>query len=99
LPFNSVYQGLAAVSEVLAPGGRFYATFFRGPAGPDRFQKLTADAQAGYVSHPTTAVADPYHYAVDDFAYICEHLPLDVHDIGDWGHPRGQQMLRFTRTQ
>jgi SAM-dependent methyltransferase len=98
LPLNAVYQGLAAVSGVLRPGGRFYATFFRSPAGPERFQKLTAVAQDGYASHPTTAVADPYHYAVEDFAYLCQHLPLAVDDIGDWGHPRGQQMLRFTRT-
>jgi len=45
----------------------------------------------------TYPAADPFHYAVEDFEFLCRYLPLEVDNIGDWGHPRGQQMLRFTR--
>jgi SAM-dependent methyltransferase len=97
LPLNSIARALTALAGVLAPGGRFYATFFRGPAGPDRFVPVTQPAHDGYVPVVTTADGNPYHYAVEDLVWVCRELPLAVEDVGDWKHPRGQQMLRFTR--
>jgi len=97
LKWNSIFRALAAVSSELAPAGRFYATFFRGPEGAERFEPRSAPAHEGYTLHITTADADPFHYAFADFEYMCQQLRLEVDDIGDWGHPRGQQMLRFTR--
>lgn len=98
LPWNSIFHAAANVSAVLAPGGRFYATFFRSPEGPERFREIVQPVHDGYVAVTTTADANPYHYAPSDFVEICTHLPLRVEDVGDWNHPRGQQMLRFTRT-
>jgi SAM-dependent methyltransferase len=97
LPWNSIFHALANVSEALQPGGVLFATFFRGPEGPERFTPVVQPAYEGYTPVTTFADANPYHYAPSDFVQIGERLPLRVDDIGDWGHPRGQQMLRFTR--
>ena len=40
---------------------------------------------------------DPYPYGVDVFEWLCEGTGLHVEYLGDWGHPRGQKMLVFTR--
>ena len=34
VPWNSCYRALANLAPAMAPGGRFYATFFPGPDGP-----------------------------------------------------------------
>ena len=39
-----------------------------------------------------------YHYDLSDFAFAARDLPYQLIPIGDWGHPRGQHMLRFRRT-
>ncbi|MBJ7381518.1 MAG: class I SAM-dependent methyltransferase [Acidimicrobiia bacterium] len=98
LPINSIWHCLSNVSEVLAPSGVFYATFFRGPEGPERFTPIQQPCLEGRVSVRTFADENPYHYSPQDFARMCENLPLEIEDIGDWGHPRGQQMMAFKRT-
>jgi len=98
LPINSIWHCLSSVSDVLAPGGVFYATFFRGPEGPERFAPIQQPCLEGRVSVRTFADENPYHYSPKDFARMCENLPLEIEDIGDWGHPRGQQMMAFKRT-
>lgn len=97
IPWNSMYRALSSMAVELRPGGQFFATFFRGPEGPERFEPITQPALDGYVPVTTFADANPYHYAPSDFEGLCAHLPLRVDDLGDWQHPRGQQMLRFTR--
>ncbi len=98
VPWNSCYFALAQLGRYLAHGGRFYATYFPGPAGPDRFEPITQKIVAP-ATHPVTTYADrnPYHYAADDFAHLAELCGLELRVIGDWGHLRGQHMLCFTR--
>jgi SAM-dependent methyltransferase len=98
VPLNSVVLCLTNLSEQLAPGGRFYATFFRGPDGPDRRAPIRQPALEGFSSAKTYCDRNNYHYAFSDFLFAAQGLPLRVDDVGDWGHPRGQQMLRFTRS-
>ena len=97
LPINSIWHCLSNVSEVLAPGGVFYGTFFRGPEGMDRFVPIQQPCLEGRSSVRTFADENPFHYSPKDFARMCENLPLEIEDIGDWGHPRGQQMMAFKR--
>lgn len=98
LPMNSIYRALANVSANLTEGGVFYATFFRGPDGPERLAPIQQPCLEGRRSVRTFADRNHYHYSPQDFVRLCENLPVTVTDIGDWGHPRGQQMLAFTRT-
>ncbi len=98
LPINTIWHCLANISEVMTPGGIFYATFFRGPDGAERFSPMQQPVREGRVSVRTFTDSNPYHYAFDDFKRMCGILPLSVEDIGEWGHPRHQQMLAFTRT-
>lgn len=91
LPLNSIQRCLLNVSHVLAPGGRLYATFFRNSNGkndvrPSRHMSITA-----YLDR------DPFHYDVSAFEWLCEGTGLGLVDLGDWGHPRGQEMLAFER--
>lgn len=96
LPLNSIARCLLRVDEVLVPGGRLYATFFENPRGRRNLDP---------VAHPTVDVGDlmtysdrdPFHYDVDAFRWICEGTQLDVAYLGDWGHPRDQKMVAFTR--
>jgi hypothetical protein len=98
LPWNSIFHALTNVAASLQPDGVFFATFFRAPEGPERFAPIVQPVHEGYTPVTTFADANPYHYCPVDFVQLCEHLPLRVEDFGDWGHARGQRMLRFTRT-
>jgi 2-polyprenyl-3-methyl-5-hydroxy-6-metoxy-1,4-benzoquinol methylase len=85
--------------ERLAPkmkvGGRFYATIFERPhAQPSHL--AIAHPPAGIVTHGDK---DPYHYALADMGHIAADLPWTMHPVGEFGHPRGQRMVMFMRTQ
>ncbi len=38
---------------------------------------------------------DPYHYAFDEMGWIANLAGLRAELVGEWGHQRGQKMLRF----
>lgn len=98
IDLNMIYRCLANIAATFREGGQFYATYFLGPDGPDRFSPIVHPSAPGHITIKTYAAANPYHYSVADFEYLCDKLPLRVDNIGDWAHPRGQHMLRFTRT-
>jgi SAM-dependent methyltransferase len=92
LPLNMIAACLEQTARVMKPGGRFFATFFRAPDGASWSQTLTHEP-AGIV---TTAVSDPYHYRISDMAWAAQGV-WRTRLIGDWSHPRGQQMIAFER--
>ncbi len=98
LPINTIWYCLGKISEVMRPRGSFYATFFRGPDAADRFRFMREPVLEGRVAVHTFADENPYHYSADDFRRMCSIIPLSFEDIGEWGHPRHQQMIAFTRT-
>ena len=93
IDINAIQRCLVNLADVLEPGGRFFATYF--PS--DRLHHLEE------IRHPhgvvTRSDADPFHYHVSVFQFLATDLPLSVRNIGDWGHPRDQHMLEFTKTQ
>ena len=91
LYLNHIARCLAEVRRVLTPEGRFYATFFRA-AHPAYLSDLTHDP-GGVTTHFDS---DPFHYALDDLSAIAANVGLKTLDIGEWRHPRAQQMLCFT---
>lgn len=93
LPANLIRRCLIELARAMAPGGRFFATFFECP--DDEAAALAVTHQPGGIT--SYLDRDPYHYRFGDFVWLADALPWRVARLGDWGHPRGQKMLRFTR--
>jgi SAM-dependent methyltransferase len=88
IPLDVIELCLQNVGEVLAPGGRLYATF-----------NERSDASADHVDRSELPYGkDPIvRYDFSAFEELCRGGPLSVDYIGEWGHPRGQKMLVFTK--
>ncbi|MDO6413724.1 class I SAM-dependent methyltransferase [Sphingomonas sp. BIUV-7] len=84
LSLNRIRQCLTNVAPVMRSGGMFYATFFELPEATARGKPVQ---HAGGVV--TSDVDDPYHYSLQDLAYLVEDLPWRLQPIGAWNHPRG----------
>jgi cyclopropane fatty-acyl-phospholipid synthase-like methyltransferase len=89
---NHIVRCLAEVRKVLAPEGRFFATFF---LAPHSVHLAPIVHQPGRVK--TEYDRDPLHYSPDEIRAMAKLANLSVEIIGDWGHPRAQQMLVFSR--
>lgn len=95
LPFNHIRHCLQRLALKMSKGGVFFATFFLCPENHDVTQPL---AQAGAIDGDpviTTSLSDPYHYRISDFEYAISGLSWALEVVGEWNHPRGQQMLKF----
>ena len=89
---NHVGRCLVEVKRVLAPQGKFFATFFPAPA-PLHLESIPREP-GGIVTHFDR---DPFHYSLPEMEMLARFAGLSVKFIGDWGHPRHQQMLCFTK--
>lgn len=67
-------------------GGRLFATCFVGDAD------VSVEQAAGITTHHDR---DPYHFAVDHIVELGQACGWAVNWIGDFGHPRNQQMVEF----
>lgn len=94
LPANLIRRCLLELARAMPAGGRFFATYFECPDDQPAALSLTHQP-GGIVSYLDR---DPYHYRPGDFLWLADGLPWQVSRLGDWGHPRGQKMLRFLRT-
>ncbi len=96
LPINSIIRCLMNIEKVLDKGGLFFATFFESKKGKFYLEPIL---------HPQTDGPgilsffdkDPYHYNFQTFEWICEGSSLKVEYIGDWQHPRDQQIMVFAK--
>jgi SAM-dependent methyltransferase len=93
LPLNSIMRCLVGMARVLAPDGRFYATFFDNPGGKRNIEPV--HHEPGGIT--TFYDADPFHYDVQTLADACVGTGLKMEHLGEWDHPRDQRMLAFTR--
>ena len=94
--WNSCFLALSQVSDNFASGGQFFASFFPGPEGPARFTPIVQEIVAPATEAVTTyGDRNHFHYAPSDFAKLAEIVGLELDVIGNWGHLRGQHMLRF----
>jgi SAM-dependent methyltransferase len=90
IPFNCVVRCLSRVRDVLAPHGRFFATFFQAPRAA--YLDPLPHERGGICSHYD---ADPFHLSFEEIGIASRLAGLAVDLIGDWNHPRDQQMLEF----
>jgi len=94
LAMNHIVRCMVEVAKVLAPSGRFFASWFEAPAAA--WLAPITHPPAGIVTHYD---ADAYHYAFAELAFLAGNAGLRAVRIGDWNHPRGQQMAMFTRDE
>jgi SAM-dependent methyltransferase len=92
LPLNLIRLCLEQVADVMAPSRPFFATFFEAPEDTPLRQPVRQ------VATRTFSERDPYHYKASDLAWAAESSGAwTTHYVGDWGHPRGQQMIEFRK--
>ncbi len=91
LPWNSILRCVVEMKRVLAPQGRFYATFFEDVDGSHKTSSIK-HVPGGIVTQPDS---DPYHYEFSVFEDLARRSALRVEHIGDWEHPRAQKMMLF----
>jgi len=91
LPINIIMRCLAQVRENLTPQGRFFATFFIAE------QSLTLTPVVHQPGNITTHFdQDPFHYSMAEIDIMAKHCGLAATLIGEWDHPRAQQMVSFS---
>ena len=95
LSFNRIRRCLSRLAPAMAPGGKFFATFFE--INPDLDPEDPMPHPRG--ESETQSHLDPFHYSVEDFEYAIKRLPWSLHCHGDWNHPRDQNMLIFTASK
>lgn len=95
LPLNHIERSLWQASRVLKPGGIFFSSIFECPADQPLMEPCYHSC-GGIMSYRDR---DPYHYRPEDFKFLLRQLeiPLQLEWVGEWGHPRNQQMLAFHR--
>jgi SAM-dependent methyltransferase len=92
LPLNYIKLCLFQVAKVMPPGGRFFVTYFVAPP------ELAYDEPLKQVVATTHSQRDPFHYRVEEMQWAAGVAGWEFRNIGDWDHPRGQQMMEFRRT-
>ena len=92
LPWNRILLCLEEMKKVLAPFGRFYATFFEDLDG-NMISKPLVHKPGGITTY---SYKDPYHYSFNTFDELSRRTFLNVEYIGEWNHPRAQKMMVFT---
>ena len=91
LYMNHIARCLAEVRKVLEPGGKLFATFFEAPS-PLHLEPIKHEPGG----HVTKFDANPFHYSFSEIRWLSEAAGLELWYLGDWGHPRDQQMLCFS---
>jgi len=92
LPLNHIRLCMERLTPVMRPGGVLYATAFLASEGDWPGPVKRWDGRI-----TSSPVCDPYHYRARDLAYCSDGLPWRLDVIGEWGHPRDQSMVMFTR--
>jgi len=92
LPWNTILQCLSEMKKVLDENGKFYATFFEDVEGKHATTSILHDP-GGIVTYPDK---DPFHYTFSTFEEMGCQVGLNVKLIGNWNHPRNQQIMVFT---
>jgi Cyclopropane fatty acid synthase and related methyltransferases len=93
LTWNSILRCLVNVEKVLAKDGKFYSTFFEATKPEHRIEPIKHQP-GGCITYPDR---DPFHYEFDVFIELADRVGLKVKYLGDWGHPKNQKMMVFSR--
>jgi SAM-dependent methyltransferase len=84
---NRVRLCLHRVAKVMRPGGRFFVTF----------NELPPRTSVDRIKQGMYTERNVFWYYRRDMRWAARETPWTFRYVGDWGHPRGQRMLEFTR--
>ncbi|HXV35447.1 MAG TPA: class I SAM-dependent methyltransferase [Gaiellaceae bacterium] len=93
LPINNVIRCLVRMSEVLVPGGRFFASIWENEQGKRNLEPIQQRPDIA-----THFDRNPFHYDFAAFEWMCAGTDLVPEYIGEWNNPRNQKMLVFTKS-
>lgn len=89
LPIRYLGDCLSQAAPHFLPGGKFLITCFL--VEPAEFDQPIKHAIGGITTKPDQ---DPYHYTVESVeALAAQHPDWRLELVGDWKHPRDQQLL------
>lgn len=90
LPMNHIIRCLVEVRKILAPRSEFFASFFQAPttAYLDQITHIPGNIKTNYD-------LDPYHYSFEELQWMAQLSGLKAKLVGEWMHPRNQQMISF----
>ena len=83
---------LKNIEKILVQDGKFYATFFESCLDHNN-EPITHHVIDGKLT--TYSDKDTYHYPFSFFQKLCDGTSLVVRYIGEWNHPRDQQIMVF----
>ncbi len=90
LPSEHVRQCLSRLAPRMQRRGALFASFFLVPDDHPPGTPFVRPHGLQSYDHK-----DPYHYRFGQIEALCGGLPWRPALIGDWGHPRDQQMVLF----
>jgi SAM-dependent methyltransferase len=97
IPLNDIRLCLYRVARHMKVGGRFFATFFEAPQGFPVDGVLDEPDVSRPGKRGKFGERNPFWYWPADLEWAASFSPWRFRYIGDWGHPRGQMMVAFTR--
>ena len=89
LPMNNIIRCLHAARSNLKSGGIYFSSFWEAPA-PVYLYNI--NFPEGVITQYDVA---PYHYSFEELEWMAASSGLKVAMIGNWGHPKNQQMVSF----
>ena len=92
LPVIKIKQCIKAVSQTISPKGKYFTTFFRKKC--KTYSNFTNHTSYGVKAYDTT---DPYHQTVSELQTISNSFNMKLEYLGEWNHPRGQEMISFQK--
>lgn len=93
LPSHNLKICLNNLARYMSAGGKFFVTAFI--AEDNQWNKEIVHPPANIRTYPNK---DPFHYSSQELLEAAERSEWDVSIIGDWGHPRAQSMIIYTKT-
>jgi len=87
---NQIIYCFLQMRRVMHERSSFYFSFFEVPELP--ISDAYSQPQGEIVTH---FLSDPFHYTRDQIEYCALSAGLKPYYIGDWKHPRNQQMLEL----
>lgn len=91
LSTNIILRCLARVAENLTSSGKYFSTFF---ISEKSLELKPIKHQPGSIT--THYDQDPFHYSFEEISDMASKCGLLATLIGEWDHPRAQQMVLFT---
>lgn len=97
LNLNEILLCLVNVEKVLKPQGRLYASFFTCANKADYAKIIEHHTTDDETVYTQAAFSRSMHYTFDQLWWAGNWAGLHCDYIGDWGHPRRQEMVVYYR--